>query len=125
MNLRTLALSFVAGTASFLLVGVAVSAVAERWIEFSVYLGILAGLLAAVVVAAAVALGLADDAAGGHRRVAFAVGAFGVGFPATLVVLVLAGQGLVLSTAAGIAVGLLAGVVGYRRGPAVLSAGAT
>lgn len=116
MNLRSLALAVVAGLASFLVVGLAVTVVAERWIEFSLFVGLPAGLVAGAVAAAAVYLGLADDGPAERRRVATSVGLFGVGFLATLVVLALAGQGLVVATVVGVAVGLVAALVGYVRG---------
>lgn len=116
MNLRTLALALVAGIASFLVVGIAVTAVAERWIEFSVFVGLPAGLVAGAVAAAAVSLGLDDGAPAERRRLALAFGLFGAGFLATLVVLAVAGQGIVLSTVAGMVVGLVAAVAGYLRG---------
>lgn len=115
MNLRSLAFAVVAGLASFLVVGLAVTAVAERWIEFSLFVGLPAGLVAGAVAAAAVYLGAADDGPAERRRVATSFGLFGIGFLATLVVLALAGQGLVVSTVVGVAVGLVAALVGYVR----------
>lgn len=117
MNTKSLALALLAGIATFLVVGIAVTALLEPRIEFSVFLGIPAGLGAGAVAAAAVYLGLGDDAPAERRRVALAFGLFGAGLLATLVVLAAAGQGVVLSIAAGVVVGLVAGVVGYRRGP--------
>lgn len=80
------------------------------------FVGIPAGLVAGAVAAAAVALGLGEDKSARRRRVATSVGVFGIGFLATLAVLAIAGQGLVVSTGAGLAVGVVAAVVGYRRG---------
>lgn len=116
MNYRTIAVALVAGIASFLVVGIAVTAVAERWIEFSVFVGLPAGLVAGAIAAAAVSLGLGEGAPAERRRLALAFGLFGAGFLATLVVLAVAGQGVVLSTAAGVAVGIVAAVAGYLRG---------
>lgn len=117
MNLRSLALALVAGIATFLVVGIAVTALAEPRIEFSVFLGIPAGLVAGAVAAAVVAFGLGDDAAEDTHRIAFAFGLFGAGFIVSLVVTTIAGQGIVLSIAVGVAVGLVAAAVGYFRGP--------
>lgn len=116
MNYRTIAVVLVAGIASFLVVGIAVTAVAERWIEFSVFVGLSAGLVAGAIAAAAVSLGLGEGAPAERRRLALAFGLFDAGFLATLVVLAVAGQGVVLSTAAGVAVGIVAAVAGSLRG---------
>lgn len=116
VNLKSLTLALVAGIASFLLVGFTVAAVTERWIEFSVFLGIPAGLIAAVVAAAAVALGFDSQRPEAHRRIALGVGLFGIGFLVTLVVLVAASQGLVLSMTVGVVIGVLAAFIGYIRG---------
>lgn len=119
MNLKSLVFALVAGIAAFVVVGVGVTALLESSIEFSVLLGIPAGLGAGAVAAAAVYLGLGDDAPAERRRVAVAFGLFGAGLLVTLVVLAAVGQGMVISTVAGIVVGVLAGVVSYLRGPTI------
>lgn len=117
MNLKSFALAIVAAIAAFLVVGGTVTALAEPRIEFSVFLGIPAGLIAAVIVFIAVYLGLADDASHKRYRVAFAVGLFGVGFIAVLVVGAVVGLGVVVSMLVGIVAGVLAGIGGYLWGP--------
>lgn len=119
MNLKSFAFALAAGIATFLVVGVAVTAIAEPRIEFSVFLGIPAGLVAGAVAAAAVYLGLGDDAPAERRRVATAFGLFGAGHLLMLVVLSAAGQGIILSIITGIVVGIVAAVIGYLRGPKV------
>lgn len=119
MNLKSLALALVAGIAAFLVVGIAVTALLEPTIEFSVFLGIPTGLVAGAIAAGGVYLGLGDDVPAERRRVALAFGLFGAGLLVTLVVLAAVGQGLTLSIIAGIVVGLVAAVVGYLRGPKI------
>lgn len=116
MNLKSLSLALIAGVAAFLVVGIAVTALLESYIAFSVFLGIPAGLVAGAIAAGGVYLGLGDDVPAERRRVALAFGLFGAGLLVTLVVLAAAGQGVTLSIVAGIVVGLVAAVVGYLRG---------
>jgi len=80
MDARTLALALAAGLATFLVVGAAVTEFALRWIEFSLFVGLPVGLVAGVTAAATVVLGSGDEASARSRRVAVAVGAFGVAF---------------------------------------------
>lgn len=125
MNMKSLSFALVAGIAAFVLVGVAVTALLEPRIEFSVFLGIPAGLVAGAIAAGAVYLGLGDDVPAERYRVALAFGMFGAGLLVSLVVLAFAGQGITLSIVAGIVVGLVAAAVGYLRGkkpPAPLTA---
>lgn len=122
MNLKLLALALLAGIAVTVIVGVTITALLESYIAFSVFLGIPAGLIAGAAAAGGVYLGLGDEAPTERRRVAAAFGLFGAGLVVTLVVLAAGGQGITLSIVAGIVVGLLAAVVGYRRGPKVLPA---
>lgn len=119
MNLKSLALALVAGIAVFLVVGIAVTALLEPTIEFSVFLGIPVGLVAGAIAAGGVYLGLGDDIPAERRRVALAFGFFGVGLLVTLVVLAAFDQGVTLSIVAGIVFGFVAAVVGYLRGPKV------
>jgi len=88
MHVRTLALAAAAGLATFLAVGTAVTEVALRWIEFSLFVGLPVGAVAGAAAAALVVLGSGDEAAGRQRRVAAAVGAFGVAFLLALAVAV-------------------------------------
>jgi ABC-type antimicrobial peptide transport system permease subunit len=80
MHARTLALAVAAGLAAFLAVGAAVTEVALRWIEFSLFVGLPVGGVAGVTAAALVALGSGDEASDRQRAVGAAVGAFGVAF---------------------------------------------
>ena len=52
MNAKSLALALAAGTAAFLLVGVAVTEVTQPWVEFSLLLGMPAGVAAGAFAAA-------------------------------------------------------------------------
>lgn len=118
MYLRRVALAFGAGLASLLLVGVAVTELAQPAIEFSLFLGIPVGVLAGVVVAAFVFGGLAPDAPSERRPPALALGYFG----ATLFVAFLFGSQVlgVRNTVALVGatiLGLLAGVGAYVRQP--------
>jgi len=80
MDARTLALALGAGLAAFLAVGAAVTEFALRWVEFSLFVGLPVGLVAGVTAAAAVLLGRGETASARARRVAAAVGGFGVAF---------------------------------------------
>ncbi|QPV63769.1 hypothetical protein I7X12_03810 [Halosimplex litoreum] len=80
MNTRTLALALAAGLATFLAVGAAVTEVALRWIEFSLFVGLPVGAVAGVTAGALVVLGGGDEASDRQRAVGVAVGAFGVAF---------------------------------------------
>lgn len=118
MTLKSLGLALAAGITAFLVVVVAVTEIAQPWIEFSLFLGIPAGIVAAAFTAAAVYLGLADDAPAGRRRIAGTFGAFGVAYLAALVVLggiVDIGTALAIVVSAGIA--LVVAAVAYVRGP--------
>lgn len=115
MTIKSLALTVVAGIATFLVVGIAVTALAEPWIEFSVFLGLPAGLVAGAAAAAVVSLGLADDAPAQRRQRATGFALFGAGFLVTLVALVITDTGLTLAMAVGLIVGLIVGIVGYLR----------
>ncbi|MDR5657542.1 hypothetical protein RH831_10175 [Halodesulfurarchaeum sp. HSR-GB] len=115
MTTKSLGLALAAAVAGFLLVGVAVTAVTGRWVEFSVFLGLPAGLVAGALLGAAAYVGLESPSpqrnavAGGF--VAFALG-FLLGF------LILAGVFRVgVTTALGVAVvlGLAVGLVEVRR----------
>ena len=119
MNAKTLGLALAAGTAAFLLVGVAVTEFTQPWVEFSLLLGIPAGVAAGAFAAAGVYLGLADEAPARRRRVAGAFGGFGAVFLFALVALAgLFRVGITLALGVAFAVGLAAGVGAYLRGPA-------
>ena len=116
MKPRTLGLALVAGLAAVLLVGIGVTELLQPRIEFSPLVGIPAGAVAGAVTAAAVARGVAGDGPG-PRRVAFTVAAFGAAFLGTSVVMaVLVDPGVVRSMLVGLGAGLVAAVVGDRRG---------
>lgn len=117
MTLKSLGLALAAGITAFLVVGVAVTEIAQPWIEFSLFLGIPAGIVAAAFTAAAVYLGLADDAPASRRRIAGTFAAFGVAYLAALVVLggiVNIGMALAIVISAGIA--LVVAAAAYIRG---------
>jgi len=118
MGVRSLALAAGAGVAAFLLVGVAVTELAQPRIEFSLFVGIPAGIAAGAFTAAAVYLGLADDAPESSRRAAGAVAAFGVGFVVALVGLGwIAGVGVVTAIVGAVVAALAVGIATYLRGP--------
>ncbi len=117
MRLRTLGLAGAAGLAAALVVGAAVTEVALRWIEFSLFVGIPAGLAAGVVVAVAVLRGFTADAPAGRRRAATAVGGFGAAFLVVLVAVAsVGGQGVVVSLVAAGVVGVVVAGVVYAYG---------
>jgi hypothetical protein len=115
MNLKTYGLVLGAAIATFLLVGIAVTELVQPWIEFSLFVGIPAGLLAGAVAGALVALGLQIDAPAQRKLIARSFAAFRLVFLAVLVGGNLVGMGVLISTLAGVIVGLLAGVGMYLR----------
>ncbi|WP_436909379.1 hypothetical protein [Halosimplex marinum] len=88
MHARTLAVALAAGLATFLAVGAAVTEFALRWIGFSLFVGLPVGFVAGVTAAALVLVGSGDRVPTRSRRVAVAVGAYGVTFLLTLAVTV-------------------------------------
>lgn len=115
MDLRAFALAGAAGVAAFILVGVAVTEVTVRWIEFSLFVGIPAGILAGVVASIVVYLGLTRDTPKVRRRVALALGTFGATFLAVLVVAVLLERTVVMSILLATATGAIAGLIVFVR----------
>lgn len=89
MDGRTVGLAGLAGVAAFVLVGVAVTELASRVIEFSLFVGIPAGLLFGAA-AAILVLARLEDPSPARRRPAVVVAWFGVAF----VVALLLGTGL-------------------------------
>jgi hypothetical protein len=103
-----------AGVTTFLLVTVAVTSLLERWIEFSVFVGLPAGLLAGVLAFGAVAFRLAGAAPGPRRRLAGAVTGFSAAFLLTLLGLTIGWNGSVaLSIGVALGVGVLGLLIGY------------
>ncbi|WP_415380962.1 hypothetical protein [Halosimplex sp. TS25] len=88
MRIRTLVLALAAGLAAFLAVGVAVTEVALRWIEFSLFVGLPVGLLAGVTAVALVITGLGTGVSHLRRRIAVTVATFGLAFLLVLAVTV-------------------------------------
>jgi hypothetical protein len=80
MHARTLALALAAGLAAFLAVGAAVTDLALRWIEFSLFVGLPVGAVAGATAAALVVVGSGEEASARQRAVGIAVGAFGIVF---------------------------------------------
>lgn len=115
MNLETLGLVFGVAIATFLLVGLAVTELVQPWIEFSLFVGIPAGLLAGAITGALVVLGLRTEAPAQSKRVALAFAVFGLVFLVVVVGVNLAGLGMLISTLAGIVVGLFASIGVYLR----------
>ncbi|WP_436928040.1 hypothetical protein [Halosimplex amylolyticum] len=120
MRIRTLALALAAGLAAFLAVGVAVTEVALRWIEFSLFVGLPVGLLAGLTAVALVVVGLGTEASHLLRRIAVMFATFGVFFLLVLVVTVGAfsvrnSHALVLAGAVGVISGVGAFALDYAE----------
>lgn len=119
MNVRPLGLALATGVAAFLLVGIAVTELAQPRVEFSLLLGVPAGVAAGAFATAGVYLGLAEEAPARRRRVAGAFAGFGAAFLVALVALAgLLRVGLALALGIAFGVGLVVGVGAYLRGPA-------
>lgn len=86
MRFNALMIAFVSGIATFLLVGVAVTALTERWIEFSLLVGIPIGLVVGALAAGGVYLGLSEGPTAQRRRIANSFGSFAVVFLGVLLV---------------------------------------
>ena len=111
MDVKSLVLAAGVGLATFLLVGGAVTAIVEQWIEFSLFIGIPVGLLAAVVTAGSVAIGLSEDATTKQRIAKIAAG-FSLGFLLSLAVLLLFWNGgITVSLGISLGIGLVAAVL--------------
>lgn len=115
MDRRAIVLAGTAGVAAFILVGVAVSEVTVRWIEFSLFVGIPAGILAGVVAAVAVYLGLTRDTPRVGGRVALGLGTFGATFLIILVVAIVLERTMVMSILLSAAAGAIAGFIVFVR----------
>jgi hypothetical protein len=116
MRARTLGYAAAAGVAAFLLAFVAVAELLAGTVEFSVFVALPVGVVAGVAAAALVLHWTGRDADAGHRRLARALGAFGVGFLAALLAVAGAvGAGVVLGMVAGVAVGAVAAGVTFVR----------
>ena len=123
MTLKTLGSAFAAGIAAFLVVGVAVTELVGAWIEFSLFVGLLAGIAAGALLAAIVSFGLGDGVPAGRRRLAGSIAGFGIGFLVAVVALAVAGLGVGSSMAIAVGIGLVAAVVRYMRAPPAPDAG--
>ncbi|MBS3760239.1 hypothetical protein [Halodesulfurarchaeum sp.] len=111
MNGKSLLLTLSVGLTTFLLVGGAVTAIFEQWVEFSVFIGISVGLLAAAVAGGGVAVGLSEEASN-KKWIARIVAGFSLGFLLSLAVLLLLwNSGITVSLGISIAVGLVAAVL--------------
>lgn len=111
MDVKSLVLAAGVGLATFLLVGGAVTAILEQWIEFSLFIGIPVGLLAGVLAAGGIAVGLSEEAST-RQRIAKIVAGFSLGFLLSLAVLLLIWNGgFTLTVGISIAVGLVTAVL--------------
>lgn len=112
-SLTHVGVALAAGLTAAVIIGVAVTSTAERYIEFSLFVGLPAGLLAGLLTGWLVAVRLARDDPERRRRLLGAIGGFAVGF---LVV----GAGLIVASQGGLTVvlggGLLAGSLGTVAG---------
>lgn len=102
--------------ATALLVGGAVSALLEPWIEFSLFLGIPAGLLAGVVAAGGVAAGFVVENSPVRTQIAMGVAGFSLAFLLSFGgVLLVLDAGVVISLGLSVVLGLVGGVFAYVR----------
>lgn len=112
MDLKSLILTASVALTAFLLVGGAVTAIFEQWIEFSLFVGIPVGLLAGVLAAGGVAMSRTADSPDTNRRIARLVSGFSIGFLGSIAVLLFVWNGgVVLTIGVSIAVGLLSAVL--------------
>lgn len=110
MRRLTPVLAFAAGTAVFVIVTLGVAALIQPVIEFSLIPAIPVGIGFGMAAVTVIYVGLADDPKSYNYQFAFALGAFGVTFLATLAAAVATGTGLVVGLAVAGGAGLLAGV---------------
>lgn len=108
--------AIVAGTATFLIVGIAGTALARPWIELSMFLALPVGAVAGAIAAGLVFLSM-GAASARRRRVALSFTAFTVGFLLALVVGGAANIGGTPSVLAGVVVGLLVAISTYLLAP--------
>ena len=111
MQLRTVFLALVAGIATTLLVGAAVTEALLPAIEFSVLVGLPAGIAAGLIVGGLVLVGLAGrDTPPRYRHAALAVGVCGLAVLAVFAVAAFAvGVGGTLAIVLGVVAGIFAG----------------
>lgn len=118
MDLKSVTLALLSGIVVFLTVGAAVTEFTQRWIEFSLFVGIPAGLATGAVTVAAVYFGLTDDAPVDRRRIAGAFAGFGVGFILVLVVFGwIVDTGVAAAIVVSLVVALTVGALAYLRAP--------
>lgn len=116
MNAKSVGVALAAGIAIFLIIGVAITELAQSWIEFSLFLGIPAGFAAGAFTAVAVYLGLADNAPAHRRRITGAFAGSGTVFLVVLIVLGgLLNLGVTLALGIAFVVGFLTGIGVYVR----------
>ncbi|MFW6152986.1 MAG: hypothetical protein ACOC42_01365 [Halobacteriota archaeon] len=115
MDRRAIALATAAGVAAFILVGVTVTEVTMRWIEFSLFVGIPVGLVAGVAITMAVYLGLSRDAPAVRRRIALGLGTFGGAFLLVLALAIALDRTIITSLLLATTVGAIAGVIVFAR----------
>lgn len=114
MNARNALMAAVAGFAGFMLATVAVTALLEPRIEFSVLVGLPVGILAGLVVTAFVYRRLTGPA---DERGALAIVAAAIGFVATMALMVTFGMGVTLSILVAIAACIGVGAATYVLDP--------
>lgn len=116
MRLRYVVATVASGIAGFLVAGIVTTELVAPYIYFSLFVGIPVGLVAGVAVAAIVAVGLGPAAGPGRRRVALALGTFGVVFLLALFGIAGGlGTGVVLALVAASVLGLVAAVIVYLK----------
>lgn len=115
MRPKSVAIAGTIGFATFVLVGIAVTALLEPRIEFSMFVGFPVGLLGGVLAGAAVLLFLADNEET-TRVIAGTLTWFLVGFLGTVGVLMVGlNGGVASSVGVAVVVGVLAAALAYLR----------
>lgn len=112
MHARNVLLAAVTGFAGFMLATVAVTALLEPRIEFSIFVGLPVGILVGLVVTWYVYSRLTRDQSGG-RRTATALVAAAVGFVVGFAIPATVGVGLTISMTVAVATAVVAGLVSY------------
>ena len=114
MSWKSVAIAGTVAITAFLVAGIAVTALLEPRIEFSLFLGIPTGVFAGVLVAWGVNRGLTTEEDPRRRSVAWTVGGFSLAFLFSLVGFVLVlDEGVAMSLGLSLAGGLVGGLLAF------------